>query len=197
MKVRLILYIMTFLLLFMAIEVFSQISPENFAQKSLSTQNTGMLILGGWAAANLIVGGYGWSKTTGQEKYFHQMNFMWNLVNLSIAGFALYSNAHTSIETLSISEVVTKHLKTEKVLLINAALDVGYVGTGFLLRHYSTKSDKFNSLLKGYGNSLILQGVFLLVFDLSLYGVLHSQRIEFLGVTPTLNGLALTAKFSF
>jgi len=197
MKVRLILYIMTFLLLFMAIEVFSQISPENFAQKSLSTQNTGMLILGGWAAANLIVGGYGWSKTTGQEKYFHQMNFMWNVVNLSIAGFALYSNAHTSIETLSISEVVTKHLKTEKVLLINAALDVGYVGTGFLLRHYSTKSDKFNSLLKGYGNSLILQGAFLLVFDLSLYGVLHTQRIEFLGVTPTLNGLALTAKFSF
>ncbi|HDP76309.1 MAG TPA: hypothetical protein ENN49_10700 [Bacteroidales bacterium] len=59
-----------------------------------------MLILGGWATANLIVGGYGWSKTTGQEKYFHQMNFMCNVVNLSIAGFALYSNAHTRIETL-------------------------------------------------------------------------------------------------
>lgn len=188
---------MTFLLLFMAIEVFSQISPENFPQKSLNTQNAGMIILGSWAAANLIVGGYGWSKTTGQEKYFHQMNFMWNVVNLSIAGFALYSNAHTSIETLSVSEVLAKHLKTEKILLINAALDVGYVGTGILLRHYSAKSDKFNSLLKGYGNSLILQGAFLLVFDLSLYGVLHSQRMEFLSVTPLSDGIALTAKLTF
>lgn len=157
-----------------------------------------MLILGGWAAANLIIGGYGWSKTTGQEKYFHQMNFMWNVVNLSIAGFALYSNAHYSLATLSISEVLAKHLNTERVLLINAALlDVGYSGTGFLLRHYSGNSDKFYSLLKGYGNSLILQGAFLLAFDLSLYGVLHSQRIEFLSVTPISNGLALTAKFSF
>jgi hypothetical protein len=197
MKQKSILYILIFILGFAFFDAFGQDNQNLFPKTSFNTQNTGMLILGGWAAANLIVGGYGWSKTTGQEKYFHQMNFMWNLVNLSIAGFALYSNAHTSIETLSISEVVTKHLKTEKVLLINAALDVGYVGTGFLLRHYSTKSDKFNSLLKGYGNSLILQGVFLLVFDLSLYGVLHSQRIEFLGVTPTLNGLALTAKFSF
>lgn len=188
---------MTFLLLFMASEVFSQINPENFAQKSLSTQNTGMLILGSWAAVNIVVGGYGWAKSSGQEKFFHQMNFMWNVVNLSIAGFALYSNAHTSIETLSTSEVLSKHLKTEKVLLINSALDVGYVGTGLLLRHYSAKSDKFNSLLKGYGNSLILQGAFLLVFDLSLYGVLHSQRIEFLSVNPISNGLALTAKFSF
>jgi len=181
----------------MAFEALTQISPEHFAQKSFSTQNTGMIILGGWAAANLIVGGFGWSKTTGQEKYFHQMNFMWNVVNLSIAGFALYSNAHTSLETLSISEVLDKHLKTEKVLLINAALDVGYVGTGFLLRHYSAKSDKFNSLLKGYGNSLILQGAFLLAFDLTLYGVLHNQRIEFLSVTPISNGLAVTAKFQF
>lgn len=182
---------------FACINAFAQVNPESFAQKSVNTQNTGMLILGGWAAANLIVGGYGWSKTTGQDKYFHQMNFFWNVVNLSIAGFALYSNAHTSPETLSVSEVLTKHLKTEKILLINSALDVGYVGIGFLLRHYSAKSDKFNLLLKGYGNSLILQGAFLLAFDLTLYGVLRSLRTEFLSVTPTSNGLALTAKFSF
>lgn len=189
--------IILILLVFAGYNAFAQVNPEIFAQKSFNTQNTGMLILGGWAATNLIVGGYGWSKTTGEEKYFHQMNFMWNIVNLSIAGFALYSNAHAGPETLSVSEVLAKHLKTEKILLINSALDLGYVGTGFLLRYYSAKADKFNLLLKGYGNSLILQGAFLLAFDLTLYGVLHSQRIEFLSVNPTSSGLALTAKFSF
>lgn len=189
--------IILILLVFAGHNAIAQVNPEIFAQKSFNTQNTGMLLLGGWAAANLIIGGYGWSKTTGEEKYFHQMNFMWNLVNLSIAGFALYSNAHSGLQALSVSEVLAKHLKTENILLINSALDLGYVGTGFLLRHYSAKSDKFNSLLKGYGNSLILQGAFLLAFDLTLYGVLHSQRIEFLSVTPTSSGLALTAKFLF
>jgi hypothetical protein len=71
------------------------------------------------------------------------------------------------------------HLSTEKTLLINSALDVGYIGTGFLLKYFSTKASQRNDLLKGYGNSLILQGGFLLVFDLVLYALLRNERMSF------------------
>lgn len=62
-----------------------------FYQKSMRMNNTGMYVLGSWAVANLIIGGIGWNQNTGDTKYFHQMNFFWNTVNLSIAGFALYN----------------------------------------------------------------------------------------------------------
>jgi len=79
-----------------------------------------------------------------------------------------------------VEEALGEARKIEKILLINSGLDVAYIGTGFLLRHLSSNSDKRKDLLKGYGNSLILQGGFLLVFDLILYGVLHSSRMDFM-----------------
>jgi hypothetical protein len=160
--------------------VFSQDSYLSFYERSLKTTNTGMYVLGSWAIANMAIGGYGWSQYTGSSKYFHQMNFFWNTVNLSIAGFAIYNNYTTDILGLSAEELMSKHIKTENLLLINSALDLGYIGTGFLLRHLSNSSVKRGDLLKGYGNSLILQGSFLLVFDAVLYGILRSQRMDFL-----------------
>lgn len=115
---------------------------------------------------------------------------MWNVVNLSIAGYALYSNSTTPWETLHASEFLARHIKTEKILLINAGLDLGYIGAGFLLRHLSTRSVNNTHLLQGYGNALILQGAFLLVFDLALYQVLHNQRLT-LGPGPGVVGMSI------
>lgn len=180
-----------------ALHAFAQQSPEDFMQKSIRTQNAGMIVLGGWAVANLATGAYGWASTTGQRKYFHQMNFMWNVVNLSIAGLALYNSSVTPMESLQTGEFLAKHMKTEKILLINSALDVGYMGAGFLLKHYAAKSDKNRNLLSGYGSSLILQGVFLLVFDLTLHQVLHNQRLGYISVTPSADLAGLTLRYSF
>jgi hypothetical protein len=76
-------------------------------------------------------------------------------------------------------EMLAKHLKTENILLINSVLDVGYIGAGFLMRHLSAGSAKREDLLKGYGNSVIMQGAFLLVFDLVMYGFLRDYRVDF------------------
>lgn len=139
-----------------------------------------MYVLGSWAILNLATGAYGWSQTTGDTKYFHQMNFFWNTVNISIAGIALYSNYTTDLTLLSNEELLNEQMKTERLLLINSGLDVLYIGTGFLLKGLSDRNAGRADLLKGYGNSLILQGGFLLVFDLILYGILRTQRINFL-----------------
>jgi len=62
---------------------------------------------------------------------------------------------------------------------------LGYIGTGLLLRHLSCQSENRGDLLKGYGNSLLLQGSFLLVIDLFLNQLLKNQRMDFK------NGLSL------
>jgi hypothetical protein len=188
------------LLLLMASTVQGQSEYVEYYGQSLRINNMGMAVLGSWALANISVGAYGWSQNTGQRAYFHQMNLFWNTVNLSIAGFALYSNLTSDYALLSGEELLSKQLKTQRLYLINAAIDVGYVSAGFLLRHLSTKNPKNELRLRGYGNSVILQGSFLFVFDLVMYGVLQNQRLDFLqylSFSPMQDayGLALTFQF--
>ena len=168
--------------------VFSQeIGAIDFYTKSNQINTSGMYVLGGWAVANIAGGAIGWANSTGSTKYFHQMNLFWNTVNLGIAGFALYNSFNTDISMLSPDEMLAKHVKTENLYLINAGLDVVYIGTGFLLKHLSVSNIKRQDLLKGYGNSIILQGGFLMIFDLIMWGVQRNHRLDFL------NG----AEFSF
>ena len=151
-----------------------------FYGKSLEMNNRGMAVLGSWALANISVGTYGWIKQTGQRAYFHQMNLFWNTVNLSIAGIALYSNLSTDFDLLSAEEMLEKQLKTQRIFLINAGLDVGYVATGFILKHLADRYPNNELRLIGYGNSVIMQGTFLFVFDTVLYLIQRNHRMGFL-----------------
>lgn len=182
----------TFLTTLLVIAAFSlvysqEIAAGDFYTTSTKINTTGMYVLGGWAVANIAGGAVGWANSTGSAKYFHQMNLFWNTVNLGIAGFALYNNLTDDISLLSSDEMLLKHTKTENLYLINAGLDVVYIGTGFLLKHLSVSNLNKQDLLKGYGNSIILQGGFLMIFDLIMWGIQRNHRLDFL------NG----AEFSF
>lgn len=169
---------------FLLLLFFSSSAQENtysdFYSQSLKTNNTGMYILGGWAAANIVGGAIGWANSSGSTKYFHQMNLFWNTVNLGIAGFAVYSNHNQDWMALSETGMLEKHLQTERLYLINTGLDVVYIGTGYLLMQLAKNNEKRYDLLKGYGNSVMLQGGFLFVFDLVMLGVQRSHRLQFM-----------------
>ncbi|MGW8314698.1 MAG: DUF6992 family protein, partial [Bacteroidales bacterium] len=77
-------------------------------------------------------------------------------------------------------EILDKQLKTQQLFLINAGLDVVYMGAGILLKRIAVKYPKNESRLIGYGDSVILQGAFLFIFDLVMYGVQRIQRLNFL-----------------
>ena len=162
------------------LQLSAQADYGQFYDRSLSTTTSGMYVLGSWAVINIAAGGYGWLKNDGERKYFSQMNLFWNLVNLSIAGFAIINNSQTDLSLMSGDEMMNKHLGTERLLLINAGLDIAYIGTGILMSHFSSRSSTKADLFKGYGNSIILQGSFLFVFDAVLYGILRNQKVEFL-----------------
>jgi hypothetical protein len=95
------------------------------------------------------------------------MNVFWNVVNAGIATFGLIG-AYGGDLGLSVQNTVLEYEKFTRTLLINAGLDVGYIGAGFFLRHRSGKSAKFGDRLHGYGTALVLQGAFLFVFDVAL-----------------------------
>ena len=145
-------------------------SPESdlkqINENRLNMNSKGMLILGGWAISNIVVGGIGMTQTHGSTRYFHQMNAAWNTVNLAIAGFGFYGMKNQDIN-LNLSDTISEFHSFEKILLFNAGLDVGYVAIGAYLWERGLRKE--NERLAGYGQSMILQGGFLFTFDLVLY----------------------------
>jgi len=175
-----VVVILIFLLCLFSSPIQGQDPYVKYFGESLKINNIGMAVLGTWALANISIGAWGWSQQTGQRAYFHQMNLFWNTVNLTIAGIALYNNLTSDYVLLTGQELLEKQMKTQRLYLINGALDVAYIGTGFLLKNLAPKYPKNELRLAGYGNSVILQGSFLLVFDLVMYGLQRNHRLDFL-----------------
>ncbi|MEY4803882.1 MAG: hypothetical protein RL331_395 [Bacteroidota bacterium] len=130
-----------------------------------------MIGLGTWAASNFALSGYGWATAANEEvKYFHQMNVMWNTVNLGLAlpGYFRAKNANLGLNE---AQSWAAQQKTQKIFLVNSALDLGYMASGFVLKQQNSPDASKQAQFEGYGNSLLLQGGFLLLFDLSAYWI--------------------------
>ncbi|MCC8425888.1 hypothetical protein [Mucilaginibacter sp. UR6-11] len=155
--------------------LFLIISIKCFAQDSLQTlnfnrnhiKNTGMQVLGGWAVANIAVGGIGWARTAGQTRYFHQMNAIWNVANLGVAILGYASTQRDRNRTYTARESLDEQKKLEKIFLVNGALDLVYIGSGLYVSHRGIVNNSDQS--RGYGNAIIMQGAFLLLFDTVMY----------------------------
>ena len=105
-----------------------------FNQERLQTDKRLMLGLGSWAGANFLVSGVGWATVPkGEAHYFHQMNVLWNTVNIGLA-IPGYFNSKKSNPNLTFDNSILIQHKTEKIFLINTGLDVAYLSAGLLLR---------------------------------------------------------------
>ena len=129
-----------------------------------------MLTLGGWALINMTSSGLILPHASGEKKYFYQMNIYWNAVNLAIGGFG-YFGSQEQPDSLSFAESVREQVNIEKILLLNAGLDIAYITAGLFLLEKQNADKK----MKGYGRSVILQGSFLLAFDVIMY-LMHNQN---------------------
>ena len=136
-----------------------------------------MLGLGSYAVTNFIVGGIGYATSEDQAiKHFHEMNVMWNTVNLGLA-VPGYLKAKRGGKALTLEEMVKEQKKTETIFLVNDVLDLGYIATGIWMRNEAVNQGDRADMFKGYGNSLILQGSFLLAFDTYAY-YLHRNHAK-------------------
>lgn len=130
-----------------------------------------MLTLGSWATVNMVGSGAAWATLPeGEARYFHQMNVMWNVVNLGLA-IPGYIKARKASNDLSFAETWSEQNQTEKVFLFNGALDIAYMTGGLLLREMAQNDPSRAQMFNGFGNGLLLQGGFLFVFDLTAYAI--------------------------
>lgn len=140
----------------------------NFEENRQNINQNAMLVLGSWAVGNILLGTYGNFKTKNETKYFHQFNAIWNTVNLGIAIFGYLNAVNSNPNDMTNLEILRDYSSLQNFLLLNTGLDVAYIMTGLYLKEKSKNSVK-TEMLRGYGNSLLLQGGFLLLFDVALY----------------------------
>ncbi len=75
----------------------------------MNINETAMLVLGSWAAGNILVGTYGNFKASGEAKYFQQFNAMWNVVNLGIAAFGYLNAVNSDPSSMTKLEILNEY----------------------------------------------------------------------------------------
>lgn len=171
---------------------------EDFNLNRIDHQRKAMLTLGGWAVTNMAASGYLSTQREGSDKYFHQMNVYWNVVNLGIAGLGYISVMKENPAAFGLFASADKHYSFQKILLFNAGLDVGYVLGGLYMtersRRFLINDQAKADRLKGFGNSIMLQGGFLFAFDLVNYFII-SGRTDQLKLLMNDDGVGLSWVF--
>lgn len=160
-----------------SVDALAQQSLGEFNEQRLQVNKVGMIVLGSWAIGNMGVNGALLSDPSSNEQgHFYRMNIFWNVVNLGLAIPGLRYSIITDPSTLSLAETANEYHQMSKILLLNAGLDVAYITGGFLMKEMAKTREKKRDILNGYGRSLILQGGFLLAFDIVMFTVLQSQN---------------------
>lgn len=162
------------ILIIISYKVYSQDSLKSFALTRNTITTNGMKVLGSWAIANIGVGVAGWANSQGgSNKSFYQMTTIWGAVNLGAAILGYTNVQKNKNNLLTPVQNLREQQKIEKIFLINAGLDFVYIGAGAYMLHRGNVN-RFNEL-RGYGSSIIIEGVFLLLFDGTMY---TSQKIN-------------------
>lgn len=175
------------------------VNLKDIQLRQTNFNKTAMISLNSWAVGNIAYGTVANFQTTGEAKYFHQMNAIWNVVNLGI-GIPGIIGAYKQREQMNFEQLYKSQRKMETIYLVNAGLDVAYMTAGVASRLYAnqkTGTDYYR--FKGYGSSLILQGGYLFAHDLAMYILLKTNTKlfdkEWKKVKLTSVGFGVTLKF--
>lgn len=164
------------LLLLLSVNLLAQDTAwlKSFNRERTHTTKTAMIVLGGWSVANIATGLVGMGQAGGEAKYFHQMNVIWNAVNLGIAAAGYFGNRKLNPASYNMQGSIREQNKIEKIYLVNGALDLAYIMGGLYAREYGkNQTGKEQDRWKGYGSSILLQGGFLLLYDIVNISIHH------------------------
>lgn len=156
-------------------------------RRRLTTNRAAMFVLGGWAVGNIAVGAVGFGLERDERlRWLHLGNATWNLVNLGLALAGLIGDWGKDPAAFDARESLEASNTQEKILLFNAGLDVAYLAAGAFL--WQRGEGTLDARLVGFGQALLIQGGFLLVFDTVLAvlnGRLTNELMLGVDVTPT------------
>ena len=173
------------------------ISSQSFSQKEnlvrfekerVRYTKNAMVALAGWSVVNIVGSGFATNTRNKEMRYFHQMNVMWGGINLALSGLGYFGASREKIDNPVLADVLKHQNRIEKTYLINLGLDVAYVGAG-LLMNKTSDNQKNPAKFEGYGNSIMVQGGFLLLYDAIVYSIhhKHGKQLKGMGDKLTLN----------
>ena len=173
---------------------FKQLNSERIA-----TNRSGMEILGVWGGVNLAQGIAGYAIAKDQEwRSFHQMNAIWGVVNVGIAVAGSFGVKAETERYYSYGDALHRYESTKRLYLINAGLDCIYICSGLYLTEHAKNETHNPDVWRGYGKSIILQGVGLLIFDALMFSAHNSKDKRWYklvkGISVSGNGIGLTYK---
>jgi hypothetical protein len=156
----------------------------------LQTQGVGLGVLGGWALTNLAVGAVGTALAQDERvRWVFLGSLLWNTVNLALSVVGLATQWKTDPAAFDARQSLQASSSTSTVYWVNAGLDLAYLGTAaFLWQRGEVTAD---ARMVGIGQALLVQGGFLLVFDVVmalLQGALTSRLLD--GVSISVSPLA-------
>ncbi|HEV2355197.1 MAG TPA: hypothetical protein VGR89_13195, partial [Puia sp.] len=153
---------------------------DSLAHSRRQVTTTGMLVLGGWAVANIATGFVIAGNSSGERKYGWQMDAYWNFVNLGLAGMGYIRALGESRKLFSLPGNYDAQNALEKIYAFNLGLDAGYIAAGLYLRERGLNSMniKTSAQLRGYGTSIIVQGGFLMLMDAAMYLLHHRNTVR-------------------
>ncbi|RTQ49751.1 hypothetical protein EJV47_13140 [Hymenobacter gummosus] len=155
-------------------------------QRELLAQQ-GMGVLGAWALLNLLLSGWLVTRTPRQlaRHHFHQMNIGWGAINAGLATWGLIQAQPLHAAGFTLAASLQAQFDFEKLLLVNAGLDVAYLVVGAWLRARAAAAldpEQRPERLLGFGQSVAVQGAFLLAFDAGLYLLYHRFAAQLLAL---------------
>jgi hypothetical protein len=154
-------------------------TTETFNLRQAETLKFGMLALGFWALINILISSIKLTKSSRNKRYFFQMNIYWNIVNMIIAGGSLYFILSTDPAVRTLAETVEFHYWVLKLLYLSIGLDLAFLMLAAYLKERSLNSPKAEQYL-GWGQSITLQALFLLVLDIALVVLLEGPSEQLL-----------------
>ncbi len=178
------------------IDLSSRLTDINRRRIALTGYGSGVLLA--WAVGNIAVGVVGnVTADDEQTRAFHQGNWGWNVVNLVIGGIGVYNAMTADPASFDYDKTRGAVNGARLAFVINGVLDCVYMGTGAWLWERGLRTDE--PIMTGWGQALVLQGGFLLAFDLVMWGLslgLVSDVDEIpVKLVPTHEGMALVGRF--
>ena len=135
-------------------------------------------ILASWSILNGVGGLTGLFILRGGTYYFSMMSGVWGVINFAVAVAFFYHTLYRKLRKGSFYEYLVVENHVEKMLFLNIGIDAAYVFVGFWLREHSFICDlSYPDLWLGFGWAIVLQGLFLLIQDITIL-CLHRRNFR-------------------
>lgn len=137
-----------------------------------------IVVLAWWSIFNIIGGGIAVLWLSGAPYYFWMMGIIWGVINFAVAIGVFNHVFYRKFRKNDAFERFENQRHVEQLMFLNIGVDSAYVFAGLLLREHSFICNVSRAeMWIGFGWSVIVQGIFLLVQDIVVYR-LHRRNFK-------------------